>query len=242
MTHLRMGALSLAVFALSACSFTPKYERPAAPVAATFPDQAAPVAAQADNMAWREFVGDARLRDLIALSLANNRDLRVATLNIEQVRAQYQIRRADQFPSVGLAAAGNRQPDANGGIASTYSVGLALSSWEIDFFGRLGSLKEAALAQYLASKEARHAAQTSLVAAVASSWLSLQTNDELLALTQRTVATRQDSLRLSQLRFDNGATSALDLRQAESLAAAAQSALAQQRRARALDLKATLNK
>jgi multidrug efflux system outer membrane protein len=238
MTHLRIGALSLAVLALSACSFTPKYERPAAPVAATFPDQTSAGAATADNMAWREFVGDARLRDLIALALANNRDLRVATLNIEQVRAQYQIRRADQFPSIGLAAAGNRQPDGSGGIASTYSVGLALSSWEIDFFGRLGSLKEAALAQYLASEEARHAAQTSLVAAVTSSWLSLQTNDELLALTERTVATRQDSLKLSQLRFDNGASSALDLRQAESLAAAARSALAQQRRARALDVNA----
>jgi multidrug efflux system outer membrane protein len=235
---MRAALTLVAAAALAGCSFTPKYERPAAPVAATFPDQAAPVAAQADNMAWREFVGDARLRDLIALALANNRDLRVATLNIEQVRAQYQVRRADQFPSVGLAATGNRQPDGNGGIASTYSVGLALSSWEIDFFGRLGSLKEAALAQYLASEEARHAAQTSLVAAVASSWLSLQTNDELLALTERTVATRQDSLRLSKLRFDNGATSALDLRQAESLTAAAQSALAQQRRARALDLNA----
>ncbi|MFN7123011.1 MAG: efflux transporter outer membrane subunit [Hydrogenophaga sp.] len=237
-SSMRAALTLVAAAALAACSFTPKYERPAAPVAATFPDQAPPSAAQADNMAWREFVGDARLRDLIALALANNRDLRVATLNIEQVRAQYQIRRADQFPSVGLAAAGNRQPDGNGGIASTYSVGLALSSWEIDFFGRLGSLKEAALAQYLASEEARHAAQTSLVAAVASTWLSLQTNDELLALTQRTVATRQDSLRLSKLRFDNGATSALDLRQAESLTAAAQSALAQQRRARALDLNA----
>lgn len=238
MNHFHIGALGMAVLALSGCSFTPKYERPAAPVAATFPGQASPVAAQADNMAWREFVGDARLRDLIALALTNNRDLRVVTLNIEQVRAQYQIRRADQFPSVGLAAAGNRQPDGRGGIASTYSVGLALSSWEIDFFGRIGSLKEAALAQYLASEEARNAAQTSLVAAVASSWLSLRTNDELLALTERTVATRQDSLRLSQLRFDNGATSALDLRQAESLTAAAQSALAQQRRARALDLNA----
>ncbi len=223
-SSMRAALTLVAAAALAGCSFTPKYERPAAPVAATFPDQAAPAAAQADNMVWREFVGDARLRDLIALALANNRDLRVATLNIEQVRAQYQIRRADQFPSVGLAAAGNRQPDGNGGIANTYSVGLALSSWEIDFFGRLGSLKEAALAQYLASEEARHAAQTSLVAAVASSWLSLQTNDELLALTQRTVATR--------------ATSALDLRQAESLTAAAQSALAQQRRARALDLNA----
>ena len=237
--NMRRSALALAVLTLSGCSFIPTYERPAAPVAAEW-SGVTPVAAAtpAAEVAWADFVSDARLRELIGLAIRNNRDLRVATLNIEQVRAQYQIRRADQFPSVGLAAAGNRQPDGNGGIASTYSVGLALSSWEIDFFGRLGSLKEAALAQYLASEEARHAAQTSLVAAVASTWLSLQTNDELLALTQRTVATRQDSLRLSQLRFDNGATSALDLRQAESLTAAAQSALAQQRRARALDLNA----
>jgi multidrug efflux system outer membrane protein len=119
-----------------------------------------------------------------------------------------------------------------------YSVGLALSSWEIDFFGRIASLKEAALAQYLASEEAQRATQTSLVAAVASTWLSLQANEELLALTQRTLATREDSLRLSKLRFDNGASSALDLRQAESLTASAQVALAQQRRLRALDVNA----
>ncbi|MDR7094107.1 efflux transporter outer membrane subunit [Hydrogenophaga laconesensis] len=237
----RLALSALAVAALSACSLTPKYERPAAPVEAQYPALAPAAAAgvpSGADIAWREFVGDGRLRELIALALKNNRDLRVATLNIEQVRAQYQIRRADQFPTIGLAASGNRQPDGTGGIQSTYSVGLALSSWEIDFFGRLGSLKEAALAQYLASQEARHAAQTSLVAAVASTWLSLQANDELLALTERTVATREDSLRLSKLRFDNGATSALDLRQAESLTAAAQSALAQQRRLRALDINA----
>jgi multidrug efflux system outer membrane protein len=239
----RVALAVLAVAALSACSMIPKYERPAAPVAAQFPGPApavTPGAAPAADIAWKEFVGDARLRDLIALALTNNRDLRVATLNIEQVRAQYQIRRADRFPSIGLAATGNRQPaaDGSGDISSLYSVGLALSSWEIDFFGRLGSLKEAALAQYLASEEARRAAQTSLVAAVASTWLSLQANDELLVLTERTVATREDSLRLSKLRFDNGATSALDLRQAESLTAAAQSTLAQQRRLRALDLNA----
>ncbi len=240
---LRLVLSALAVAALSACSFIPTYERPAAPVEAQFPALAPAAAAgvpSGADIAWKEFVGDARLRDLIALALSNNRDVRVATLNIEQVRAQYQIRRADQFPSIGLAATGNRQPaaDGSGDISSLYSVGLALSSWEIDFFGRLGSLKEAALAQYLASEEARRAAQTSLVAAVASTWLSLQANDELLALTERTVATREDSLRLSKLRFDNGATSALDLRQAESLTAAAQSALAQQRRLRALDLNA----
>ncbi|MCW5652618.1 efflux transporter outer membrane subunit [Hydrogenophaga sp.] len=234
-----LGLIALAVMA--GCSLIPTYERPAAPVAAQWPvaaSSAAPQTPLAADIAWTDFVGDARLRELIALALSNNRDLRVATLNIEQVRAQYQVRQADQFPTVNAAATGNRQPNGTGGIASTYSVGLALSSWEIDFFGRIASLKEAALAQFLASEEARRAAQTSLVAAVASTWLSLQANEELLALTQRTQATRDDSLRLSKLRFDNGAASALDLRQAESLAAAAQVALAQQRRQRALDINA----
>jgi multidrug efflux system outer membrane protein len=234
-------ALSLVAAAvLVGCSFIPTYERPAAPVADAYPTQGSNVGTQsaAPAMTWTSFVGDANLRELIALALANNRDLRVATLNIEQVRAQYQIRRADQFPSLGLAASGNRQPDGNGGISSTYSAGLALSSWEIDFFGRIASLKEAALAQYLASEEAQRAAQTSLVAAVSSTWLSLQSSGELLALTQRTLATREDSLRLTKLRFDNGATSALDLRQAESLTAGAQASFAQQQRQRALDLNA----
>lgn len=239
----RRSALALAAAAamLAGCSMIPTYERPALPVAAEWPSGGTPGVASvplAADIAWADFVGDARLRELIALSLDNNRDLRVATLNIEQVRAQYQIRRADQFPTVNVAAAGNRQPDGRGGIASTYSVGLALSSWEIDFFGRIASLKEAALAQYLASEEAQRAAQTSLVAAVASTWLSLQANEELLALTRQTLATREDSLRLSKLRFDNGAASALDLRQAESLTAAARAALAQQRRQRELDLNA----
>ena len=241
MTHslnLRRSALTLAAVVLTGCSFIPIYERPAAPVPAQFPGQPVSVVAAENGLLWQRFVADARLRELIALALANNRDLRVATLNMEQVRAQYQIRRADGFPTLNLAASGSRQPTASGDTSSSYSVGLALSSWEIDFFGRVASLKEAALAQYLASEEARRAVQTSLVASVASTWLSLQANDELLALTRRTLKTREDSLRLNRLRFDNGVTSALDLRQAESLTAAAQAALAQQQRLRALDLNA----
>jgi multidrug efflux system outer membrane protein len=233
--NLRLGALTLAALVLSGCSFMPIYERPAAPVPAQFPGQPANAVADQAEPPWQQFVADARLRELIALSLANNRDLRLATLNMEQVRAQYQIRRADPFPTLNLAASGSRQPTSSGGTSSSYSVGLALSSWEIDFFGRIASLKEAALAQYLASEETRRAAQTSLVASVASTWLSLQANEELLALTRRTLKTREDSLRLIRLRFDNGATSALDLRLAESLTAAAQVALAQQQRLRALD-------
>lgn len=232
---LRRSALTVAALVLTGCSFIPIYERPAAPVPVLFPGQPANAVSAEAEVPWQQFVADTRLRDLIALSLANNRDLRLATLNMEQVRAQYQIRRADQFPTLNLAASGNRQPTSSGGTSSSYSVGLALSSWEIDFFGRIASLKEAALAQYLSSEEARRAVQTSLVATVASTWLSLQANEELLALTQRTLRTRDDSLRLTRLRFDNGATSALDLRLAESLTAAAQAALAQQQRLRALD-------
>ena len=233
----RCSALALAAL-LGACSFTPALEKPAAPVSASFPGQSATATPGAVLPAWESFVADARLRELVALALQNNRDLRVAALNIEQVRAQYQVRRADQVPTVNATVAGNRQPTPAGEISSTYTAGLAMASWEIDLFGRVASLKDAALAQFLASEEARRAAQTSLVASVASTWLTLQTDEALLALTQRTLATREDSLRLTKLRFDNGAASALDLRQAESLAAAARATQAQQRRAIALDLNA----
>mgnify|MGYP001605628577 CR=1 FL=1 len=236
--NMKLSALTLAVAVLSGCSFIPTYERPAAPVPASFPGQAADVAAGAALPAWDTVVADARLRDLIALALQNNRDLRVAALNMEQVRAAYQIKRADQFPTLNLAASGNRQPNSSGGISSTYSAGLAMASWELDFFGRVAALKDTALAQFLASEEAKRAAQTSLVAAVANGWLALQADEELLDLTQRTLTTREDSLRLTKLRFDNGVASALDLRQAESLAAAARGSQAQLQRNRALDLNA----
>lgn len=228
------------VLVLSGCSFIPTYERPAAPVAESFDTGGVAVdsAAVATDMAWGDFVQDARLRDLIALAIENNRDLRVATLNIEQVRAQYQIQRAASFPTVYAGVDGSRSGTADGTITNNFTAGLTMSSWEIDFYGRIASLKEAALAQYLASEDSRNAAQTSLVAAVASSWLSLQTSDELLALTQQALKTRQDSLRLTQLRFDSGVSSALDLRQAESLLASAQATLAQQERQRSLDLNA----
>ncbi|MBX3609899.1 MAG: efflux transporter outer membrane subunit [Hydrogenophaga sp.] len=236
--RLRLSTLAAALV-LAGCSMIPTYERPAAPVPQTFPLAAdTPNQRSAADTAWQDFVRNPQLRELIERALANNRDLRVATLNIERVRAQYQIARANQYPTVNAAAIGNRQGTNGGSITSTYSVGLAVSAWEIDFFGRLAALKEAALADYLASEQARHAAQTSLISAVASSWLSLQTNEALLAITRETQRSRDDSLRLTRLRFDNGAASALDLRQAESLAATARASLAQQQRARALDANA----
>ncbi|MEX1165661.1 MAG: efflux transporter outer membrane subunit, partial [Hydrogenophaga sp.] len=227
-----------AALLLAGCSFAPTYEQPLAPVANTWPSGAANTGAVANDLSWRDFAQDMRLREAITLALANNRDLRVATLNIEQVRAQYQIQSAARLPTVNAAANATRQVTGDKDITNAFTAGLAMSGWEIDFFGRVASLKDAALAQYMGSEEARNAAQTSLVASVASTWLSLQTSDELLALTQRTLKTREDSLRLTQLRFNSGVVSALDLRQAESLLAAAQATFAQQQRQRALDLNA----
>ncbi|MFT4195014.1 efflux transporter outer membrane subunit [Ottowia sp.] len=240
----RWSALAAAAL-LSGCSFIPVHERPAAPVAADWPATAGALpqgATAAADLPWQAFVHDAQLRELIALALDSSRDLRIAVQNIEQARAQYQIRRADQFPTLGASATGSRSAPnpyaAFGGpsVASSYSVGIGVSAWELDFFGRVAALKEAALASYLATEEARRSAQISLVASVASTWLQLKTDTALLALAERTLATREQSLRLTRLRFENGASSALDMRQAESLAATAQAARAQQQRLRAQDI------
>ncbi len=234
----------LAALLASGCSFAPVYERPAAPVASSFaglagsgPENSAP-AVSGGSLAWQAFFADAELQRLIALALDNNRDLRVAVLNIDQARAQLQIRRADQFPTLGAALNGSRQPTASGAVNTAYNAGFVLSAYEFDFFGRVASLKEAALSQFLASEAARHTVQISLIASVANSYLSLRASDELLLLTQQTLKTREDSLKLSQLRFDQGVTSELDLRLAQSLLEVARVALAQQQRQRALDTNA----
>ena len=252
MTKARLGqvlAMSAAVFA-AGCSMAPKYERPEAPIAADWPglrlsrslQGAAPSASAAvqtvaaADIEWQSFFSDPKLRQLIEVALRNNRDLRVAVLNIEQARAQFQIRRADQFPTVGAAVTGSRQPSASGNsITSVYTAGLAITSYELDFFGRVASLREAALAQYLATEEGRKTTQISLIASVANTYLSLLADEELLAITRQTLGTREESFKLSQLRFDNGVTSELDLRQSESLLESARVSLAQLQRQRALD-------
>ena len=242
---LRAGLSTLALAVLAGCSFVPKYERPAAPVTATWPDSASAQEVggiAAADLPWQQFVHDAQLRELIAMAIENNRDLRVAVQNIEQARAQYQIRSADQFPTVGASASGTRSApnpmQALGGpsVSSNYTVGIGVAGWELDFFGRVAALKDVALANYLATEEARKAAQISLIAAVSSTWLQLKTDTELLLLTERTLGTREQSLRLTRLRFDNGASSALDMRLAELLAANAQATRAQQQRLRAQDI------
>ncbi|MFZ3288323.1 MAG: TolC family protein, partial [Telluria sp.] len=230
-------ALALAL-ALSGCmSLAPTYQRPAAPVAPAFPDAAAASAANeaAASIEWQRFFADARLRQLIELALANNRDLRVSILNIEQARAQYQIRRADQLPTLNLGVSGNRAPGANDSINTTYSVGLTVSAFELDLFGRVRNLGAAALAQYLATEEARKSAQISLIGSVANVYLGLLADDELLELTRKTLAAREESLKLIDLKYENGVVSALDLQQGRSLVESARVTLAQQQRQRAQD-------
>ncbi|WP_041675142.1 efflux transporter outer membrane subunit [Ramlibacter tataouinensis] len=226
----------LAAAVLAGCSMMPTYERPAPPVPAAFPYPAAAEGTAPAALDWQEFFGDARLRQLIATALRNNRDLRLAMLNVEQARAQYDIRRADRLPTVGASVAGSRTPTPGGGSATTYTAGLLFSAWEIDFFGRIASLSQAALAQFLATEEGRKAAQITLVSTVANTWLFLVADEEQLALTRQTLSTREESLRLTRLRFESGAASELDFRQSQSLLENARVALAQQQRQRALDL------
>lgn len=230
---------ALATLALAGCtSLIPAYQRPAAPVPATYAPEMAPAAAPGSEAAadieWQRFFADARLRRLIALALRNNRDLRIAVLNIEQARALYQVRRADALPTLGAGATVARQP-ALGSVANSYAVGLAVTGYELDLFGRVRALSESALSQYLATAETRQAVHISLVGAVASTYLAVLADEELLAVTRQTLATREEGLRLIKLRFDAGASSELDYRQAESLLEAARVALAQSLRQRALD-------
>ncbi len=236
---LQAAAAALALTLAAGCtSLAPRYERPAAPVAERFPlADAAPAGgtAAAADLPWQQFFGDARLRALIELALANNRDLRVAVLNVDAARALVTVRRADALPTVGVGATGLRQPGQGGSMSSVYTAGLSFSAWEIDLFGRIRSLGEVAAGQYLASDEGRKAAQIALVSTVASLHYAIAADDELLALTERTFATRDESLRLTKLRFDNGASSELDLRLAQSQVETARIARAALRRQREVD-------
>ena len=230
--------LCLLAVALSGCSsMAPPLQRPALPVAATFAGQPAGTQAMAPVAPpeWQKFFGDERLRQLITLALQNNRDLKLALLNIEQARAQLDLRRADQWPTLNAGLSGSRQPTSAGGISSNYSAGVLVTAYELDLFGRVRSLADASLAQYLATEEARKAVQISLLAAVANGYYALLGDEELLRVTRQTLVTREDSYRLIKLRFDNGASSQIDLRQAESLLESARVTLAQATRQRTLD-------
>jgi multidrug efflux system outer membrane protein len=232
---LRGLVVALAATTLGACTtLIPVFERPAAPVPASFPQaqptEAAAVAPLADTIAWRDYFADERLRKVIALALDNNRDLRVAALNIERARAQYGIQRADLFPSIAVSGGQNAQRvpgdlsmSGDSTVSRQYSANLGFASYELDFFGRVRSLEEQALQTYLGTEDARRSAQISLVAEVANAWLRLAADRERLALAKRTQQTRQESLDLVRRSFELGAVSALDVHQADTLLQSARS-------------------
>ena len=225
----------VAVAALAACtSMAPHYERPAAPVAAAFP--AAAASASTTGVAppaqpWQAYFKDARLDQLIAASLANNRDLRVSMLNIEVARAQVGLSRANEFPTVNLQGTHTRET----GLQTINTVGLAVAGYELDLWGRVRSLTDAALAQLAATEEARKAAQISLVASVANAYYAMAGDQALLDVATQTLKTRTDSMKLVQLRFDNGVTSSIDLQLNKSLVETARVAYVAAQRQRALD-------
>jgi outer membrane protein, multidrug efflux system len=229
-----------AAILLSGCSLAPVYQQPAAPVAQAWPSgdayQPAPVAPDAQaaaDIAWRDYFTDARLRQVLELALANNRDLRVAALNIEKARAQYGVTSAAQLPSVSASVSqnasrtpANMRPDGEAAIGRQYSGGLAVSSYELDFFGKVRNLSEAGLQSYLGTEEARRAAQISLVAEVANSYLTLIADQQRLALAADTLKSQQISYELSQRRFAAGATSGVDMYEAQSSVEAARNDMA----------------
>jgi len=233
------GSALLTTLLAGCASMAPPYERPAAPVAATFTSEAAagvPAAAPAADIEWQQFFTDPRLKRLIAIALQNNRDLRIAALNVERVRAQYQIQRSERFPNVTLGATGLAEPDtSDSGTNTFYTAGFNITGYELDLFGRVRSLSDAALQQYLASDEARRSVQISLIAAVANSYMTLLADDEQLEVTRRTLETREQSYTLLKLKFDNGAASEYDFAQAVSLFEGARAALALLQRQRAQD-------
>jgi len=226
---------------MAGCSLQPTYERPDAPVAATFPDGDAykyPATGDAGTtppaaeIGWRNFIADPRLQRLVEIALNNNRDLRVAALTVEQVQAQYRIQRAQLYPSVSAFADATRSrspADVTSGSTSggggrtfqSYEAGLSVS-WTLDFFGRLRSLRDQALQQYFASAYGRQATEILLVSQVADQYLIMISNDELMAVTQNTLKTAQDSYNLVKLQYDAGTATELTLRQSEGVVEQAQ--------------------
>lgn len=223
-------AASLALLLGACSSMAPTYERPAAPVPQAWPTgaayaPAAEAATPAADIPWQQFVLDDRLRQVIAQALANSRDLRKTVANIESARAQYRVQRAALLPTVNAGVSGTRARSAatattgsSGTVQTqTTSANLSVSSYEVDLFGRVRSLSDAALETYLATEEAGRATRISLIAETASAWLTLGADRSKLALAQQTLESARRSMTVTQKRLDSGVASRVDVRQAETV-------------------------
>ncbi|HET8734935.1 MAG TPA: TolC family protein, partial [Anaeromyxobacteraceae bacterium] len=205
MRSARSLAALLALALASGCTLAPRYQRPAAPVAPAYPAAAAagtaPAGPAAGDLGWRDVFGDPRLQALVALALRENRDLRVAALNVELTRAQYAIQRSALLPTVAASGGVTRartakdlSPTGEPTTGNVWSAGVGLASYELDLFGRVRSLKAQALEQYLATEEAHRSAHLSLVAEVATQYLATRALDDQIALARQTLETVQSSL------------------------------------------------
>jgi multidrug efflux system outer membrane protein len=212
------------------CTMAPKYTRPKAPVPAHWPAgtacqaiQPATNAPDARQLRWREFFTDEKLQQLIAAALTNNRDLRVAALNVELARAQYGIQRAGLLPTVNATGSETKQriPAYVEGFPEqmtikNYAVNLGVASWEIDFFGRIRSLKDQALQEYFATEQARRSAQILLVSSVADAYLTLAADRESLAVAENTLAAQRSTYNMVKRRHDLGLAADLDVQRAQT--------------------------
>jgi multidrug efflux system outer membrane protein len=222
MRHLTALSLLALAFAASGCTLAPKYIRPEAPVATQWP-----VALNTDTttystpLKWRDLFTDQRLQSTIDLALQQNRDLRVAALNVEKAQATYRITRADLLPAVNASLS---HPRSDASI--NYTASLGFSAYELDVFGRVRSLSKAAVESFFAERENRNAVQISLIASVANQWLTLASDQDLLRLAQQTYQTRSDTLKIAQGRAEIGVLSDQDLASIEVLAQSARADVA----------------
>jgi len=216
------------ILCLGGCTLAPKYNRPEAPVPADWPSGLAyketasiQKAPPATDLPWRQFFADPGLQNIIAMALQNNRDLRVAALNVERARALYRIQRAELLPRLESGFIANRQRVKISGrtglvTVQEYGVNLGITSWELDFFGRIRSLKQKALEEYFATAQARRSAQILLVSEVANAYLTLASDRENLKLAQSTLKTQQAAYNVIQRRVEVGFAPELDLRQVQT--------------------------
>jgi len=225
---LRSAATLGSCLALGACTLLePELPQAKPEVPAQFPVSTTPtVSVDATTTAWRDFLADPQLVGLVALALENNRDLRVAVLNVERARGLHQIQRSQRYPSVDATGTLVRSGGDHRDVSDAYTAAVGITSFEIDLFGRVHSLDQAALQRYFAQEETRRSARLALVSEVANAWMALGADRELLTLAKATLANREDELRLAEKRRELGAISALDLAQVRTTAENARAAVA----------------
>jgi multidrug efflux system outer membrane protein len=272
---------------LSACTLAPHYRRPESPVPDSWPSDTAAgnttgsvdasasgqpsrsgigdPSLTADQIGWRDFFTDPRLQHLIEIALENNRNLRIAVLNVAASEAEYRVQRGALFPAISATGSGlveklpanatvplsglggpggsvTSSRDAalgptggSGGTIHYYSAGIGFTSYELDLFGRERSLTTQAFEQYLAQSETRRSTQISLVSEVATAYFAVLADRQLLRLTEDTLRSETESYNLTQAMYEADTTTLLSLRQAEGLVDSARASLAQYQRQLAQD-------